>query len=64
LSVLVHEIVHYLQDVAQLRYSCPQEREALAYEAQERWLGLFGTSLEAEFDIDRLTLLVTTRCGT
>jgi hypothetical protein len=27
------------------------------------WLGQFGTSLEAEFGIDRLTLLVTTRCG-
>ena len=63
LSMLVHEVVHYLQDIAQVRYPCPQEREALAYEAQERWLDQFGTSLEAEFDIDRLTLLVTTRCG-
>lgn len=63
LSVLVHELVHYLQDAAALQYPCPQAREELAYEAQERWLGQFGTSLEAEFGIDRLTLLVTTRCG-
>jgi hypothetical protein len=63
LSVLVHELVHHLQSSAGLKYPCPQEREKLAYEAQDKWLHLFGVSLESEFQIDRLTLLVTTSCA-
>jgi len=43
LSMLVHEMVHHLQAAAGLRYACPQEREKLAYEAQGKWLGFFGT---------------------
>lgn len=61
-SVLVHEMVHHLQNVAQTRFECPQAHEELAYAAQQRWLGLFGRTLEAEFQIDPFTLLVTTRC--
>jgi hypothetical protein len=63
LSVLLHELVHHLQFKAGLSYACPQEREALAYEAQEKWLKQFGTTLEAEFGIDGLTLLVSTHCS-
>lgn len=62
LSVLVHEMVHHLQNQAGLTYACPQEREALAYEAQEKWLGLFGRSLFSEFQMDGMTLLVETKC--
>jgi hypothetical protein len=62
LSVLVHEMVHHLQNRAQLRYECPQEREKLAYAAQERWLGLFNLTLASEFEMDPFTLLVRTRC--
>ena len=62
-SMLVHEMVHHLQTVAGLHYACPEEREALAYEAQGKWLKQFGTNLEREFAIDRLTLLVITHCG-
>jgi Domain of unknown function (DUF6647) len=62
LSVLVHELVHHVQNVAGLKYACPQEREKLAYEAQERWLGLFGHSLERDFELDGFSLLVKTRC--
>jgi len=29
-------------------YHCPAEREKLAYEAQDKWLHLFGRNLEAE----------------
>jgi hypothetical protein len=63
LSVLVHELVHHLQNIAGLRFACPQERERLAYQLQERWLNLFGTSLESEFEIDGFTLLVVTNCA-
>jgi Domain of unknown function (DUF6647) len=63
LSVLVHEMVHHLQNAAQLSYECPAARETLAYAAQEKWLSLFGRSLLTEFEIDPLTLLVSTTCG-
>jgi hypothetical protein len=62
LSVLVHELVHHLQNGAQLKYECPQERERLAYAAQERWLRMYNRSLSSEFEIDPFTLLVRTRC--
>jgi hypothetical protein len=34
-------MVHHLQTVGGLKFACPQEREELAYKAQERWLELF-----------------------
>jgi hypothetical protein len=61
-SVLVHEVVHHFQNVLGIGYECPQAREKLAYLAQNRWRGRFGRSLEQDFDIDPLTLLVTTKC--
>ena len=33
LSILVHEMVHHLQNVGQLKFACPEEREELAYKA-------------------------------
>jgi hypothetical protein len=62
LSVLVHELVHHLQNEAGMKFTCPGEREKLAYDAQAKWLALFGTTLQAEFDIDPLSLLVRTNC--
>ena len=62
LSVLVHEMVHHFQNVAGLKYACAGEREKLAYEAQERWLGLFGRDLASEFRIDPFSRLVKTQC--
>jgi hypothetical protein len=62
ISVLVHEMVHHLQNIGGLAFACPQEREQLAYAAQDRWLKLFGRDLERDFEIDGLTLLVTTSC--
>ena len=61
-SMLVHEMVHHLQNVAHLKYECPQEREKMAYAAQSLWLERFGRNLETEFDIDPLALLLTTQC--
>jgi hypothetical protein len=62
LSILVHELVHHVQNAAGLKYACPQEREKIAYAAQERWLGLFGHTLERDFELDGFSLLVKTRC--
>jgi hypothetical protein len=62
LSVLVHEMVHHLQNRGKLKFECPREREKLAYEAQERWLELFGHDLLRDFEIDPFTRLVITSC--
>jgi len=61
-SILVHELVHHLQRDAGLDYACPAAREKPAYEAQERWLSLFETSLVEAFELDAMTLLLRTRC--
>jgi hypothetical protein len=61
-SVLIHEMVHHLQHRAQLSYGCPQEREKLAYQAQELWLTRFGATLLSEFEIDPMTLLLHSAC--
>ena len=62
LSILVHEMVHHFQNMLGLKYECPQAREALAYRAQEQWLGLFGHDLATDFDLDPFSLLVKTKC--
>lgn len=61
-SVLVHELVHHMQNVAGKRYACPAEREALAFAAQERWLKMFGEDLESAFGITAITLKLRTSC--
>lgn len=62
LSALVHELVHHLQAVAQVKYNCGEQREALAYAAQEKWLRLFGHDMLADFGLDRFTIKVLTSC--
>jgi hypothetical protein len=46
-----------------LKFEFPQEREQVAYKAQERWLGLFGRDLLRDFELDDCTILVSTKCG-
>jgi hypothetical protein len=62
LSVLVHEMVHHLQNAAGMKHACAAEREKAAYAAQSQWLSLFGRSLSGEFELDPMTLLVRTKC--
>lgn len=61
-SVLVHEMVHHLQNRAGLKYMCPQAREKLAYAAQNQWLAQSGRNIMDEFDLDPLTVLLRTKC--
>jgi hypothetical protein len=61
-SVLVHELVHHMQNVAGVKYDCAEAREKPAYQAQARWLELFGQNLADEFEIDAMTILVRTNC--
>jgi hypothetical protein len=62
LSILVHEMVHHFQNVLGVKHECPQEREKLAYKAQDRWLSLFGHTLETDFELDGFSLLAKTGC--
>ncbi len=62
LSVVVHEMVHHVQNVAGLKYACPEAREAPAYAAQDKWLGLFGTDLDHAFGLDLMTVFARTTC--
>lgn len=62
-SVLVHEMVHHLQNAGGLFFECPPAREKLAYQAQEQWLRRFGHDLESTFGVDRLTILVRSACS-
>jgi hypothetical protein len=61
-SVLVHEMVHHLQNLAGLTYDCPAAREKPAYLAQDKWLQQHGLDLETEFQIDKFTLVVSSAC--
>lgn len=61
-SVLVHEMVHHLQNLAGAKFSCPDEREELAFAAQDKWLAIFGKGLAEDFELDRLTVFAKTRC--
>lgn len=63
LSILVHEMVHHLQHEAAFRPSCPTQDEALAYEAQARWLDHFDRDLTKELAIDPLFLKLLAVCG-
>lgn len=62
LSVVVHEMVHHLQNRARLHFECEAAREEMAYAAQQAWLELFGRDLETEFGLDPMTLKLSTRC--
>ena len=62
-SVLVHEMVHHLQNVGRLKHDCPQAREKLAYAAQDRWLAQFGRNLQDELEVDPFAILVRSTCA-
>ena len=57
-SILVHQMVYHIQNLAGLKYECLWERERLAYTAQERWLRLHDSNLWDAFAIDRSIFLL------
>jgi hypothetical protein len=61
-SILVHELVHHLQNVSGEKFACPHGREKDAYAAQRAWLAPYGRTLEQEFEIDAMTILVRSNC--
>ena len=63
LSLLVHEMVHHLQNLSGEKFECPAAREKLAYLAQDLWLKQFGRSLESDFEVDKLTIVIKSACA-
>lgn len=63
LSLLVHEMVHHLQNLSGQKFECPAAREKLAYLAQDLWLKQFGRSLESDFEVDKLTIVIKSACA-
>jgi hypothetical protein len=61
-SVIVHEMVHHLQNVAGLKYECGGAREKPAYLAQAEWLKGHGLDLEREFEVDMFTVVAMSGC--
>jgi predicted metalloprotease len=61
-SVLVHEMVHHLQNIAGLKFACGGEREKPAYLAQDKWLKQHGLELEKEFEVDMFTVVALSAC--
>ncbi len=57
LSILVHEMVHHLQNAAGIQFVCLEWPEKLACVAQDRWLATSGRSLEISFGINLETVL-------
>ena len=61
-SVLVHEMVHHLQNLAGQKFACAGEREKPAYLAQDKFLRQHGLELEKEFDVDMFTVVAMSAC--
>ena len=57
-SILIHQMVYHVQNLAGLKYECSWERERLAYAAQERWLRLHDSNLWDAFAFDRTIFLL------
>jgi Domain of unknown function (DUF6647) len=57
-SILVHQMVYHVQNLAGRTYECSWERERLAYSAQEGWLRLHRSNLWDAFAIDRTIFLL------
>jgi hypothetical protein len=62
MSILAHELVHHLQNLSGEQFACPHGREKDAYAAQRAWLAQSGRTIEEEFEIDAMTILVRSNC--
>lgn len=62
LSVLLHGFVNHTQREYGLTYACAQQREEVAFAAQEAWLKLFGRTLGDTFGLDEPAYMLSTQC--
>ena len=60
LSVLLHEIIHYVQDQNEIQFNCTREMEGPAYPLQQKYLREVH---EFDWDYDRLWHHMISTCG-
>ena len=60
LSVLVHEMVHYLQDMNNMTFTCAGEMEKMAWPIQQFYL---KSRWDYDWDYDELWFLVISSCS-
>jgi len=60
MSILVHELVHHMQSMAEIQGHIGGGGERLAYALQDRWLRVHGTDLNTAFGIDRFSVTMLT----
>ena len=62
-SILIHELVHYMQFENNVPYRCIGQLEKLAYEVQSKWLKKHGKrDVYKELSISPLWMIFTTSC--
>jgi hypothetical protein len=61
-SILVRELVRYIQDYEQIGYPCAQSRDRVALVAQQKWLALSETNLQTEFGMTPDLFTQSTEC--
>lgn len=63
-AVLLHELVHYMQDIGGHweKAACIGELEARAYDAQYRWLDAAGVDGHAVMETNPLYIRLVTQC--
>ncbi len=59
LSVLLHEVIHYLQDINQIDYDCVNQMEKDAWPLQKQYL---KEQHNFDWDYDKLWHLLTSTC--
>ncbi|MGE0253455.1 MAG: DUF6647 family protein [Alphaproteobacteria bacterium] len=61
-SILLHEIVHHMQEAAGKAYACRGELEAVAYDAQDRFLEEHGIDMGPALGLEPLFRSIVTSC--
>ena len=61
-SILVHELTHFMQDRANRSYACRGGRERVAYDAQIEYLREGSLDFFEIFEVDQLFFMVTMTC--
>ena len=60
MSVLLHEMIHYLQDANEMKFACTQEMEKMAWPIQQFYLKQVH---DYEWNYDGLWFLVISNCN-
>ncbi len=62
-SILVHELTHYMAHLNDITYYCRGESERIPYEMQKQFLAEHGKDLFTVFNINPTFYLIMINCG-